>query len=154
MEGVSIAGWAALVALLMGVLAAASVRTIAALKELAHRMETLQQVMDGRLSQLVALTAVSSEAIGVEKGRIAEIARVISNTLPVNDPLLPAMAHFERINGEDELVIPVPANPTPTVVLVPTETGEQAAARAGVEAAGKAEGQVADLHRQSGEDGN
>ena len=144
MDMLSLSGWAVLVAVLLGIITAAVLLTIRALREMSNKLNHLQEVMNGRLSQLVALTAVSSEAIGVEKGRLAEIARVISKTLPVEEPLLAStLAHFERKNGDDELVIPVPV-PMPTVVLVPTETTEQAATTA-AETAAK---QVADLYQE------
>jgi len=123
------------------------VLTITEMNRLSHKMSTLQEVMNGRLSQLVALTAVSSEAIGVEKGRLAEIARVISDTLPMQEPLLSTLSHFQKTNGE-ELVIPIPV-PTPTVVLVPTEDEKQAAEMAAR--------QIEELHRrieQKKENGN
>lgn len=146
MDMLPLGGWAALIALLLGVLTAASMLTIAALKSMVRRLETLQAVLNGRLSQLVALTAVASEAIGAEKGRLAEIARVISKTLPVDEPTLAGtLAHFERTNGDDKLVIPIPANPTPTVILVPTETD------APVSAMESAAERIADVNRTAAE---
>lgn len=147
--------WGALIVVVLGALTSLIVKVIGALRQ---EVKELKVVVDGRLSQFLALTAVSAEALGVEKGRLAEMARQIQTTVPPSDPFLPALTHYEGTEGQD-LVIPVPI-PTPTVVIVPTENEDQIREREAAESpsptpaeqASIADGHIADLHQQAKEE--
>lgn len=98
---------------LIGALATGAVRIINALKGVETKVDALEIKVDGRLTQLLERTASSSRAEGVVVGR-GEMS-----TVPIPQVTAPVEASQPQADGT--LVIGVPNNPTPAVLLLPVE---------------------------------
>lgn len=97
----------------VGAIAAAAVTVINALKGVSTKVDALEVKVDGRLTQLLERTATASKAEGVVVGR-GEMA-----TMPV--PVVTTAVDPTTVQEDGTMVIGVPNNPTPPVLLVPVD---------------------------------
>lgn len=106
------------VGILVGIVSAGIVKIIGALRDVAVKVDKLEVKVDGRLTQLLERTASSSRAEGVDVGR-GQMALPVSVPVPVQAPVTTIDPAHEQDDGT--MVIGVPSNPTPPVLLVPVE---------------------------------
>lgn len=81
--------------------------------EAVTKVNMLEVKIDGRLTQLLERTAIASRLEGVDVGRGQMAAIPVPTVTTVVDPA--------QIQEDGTLVVGVPNNPTPPVLLVPVE---------------------------------
>lgn len=112
--------WAIFFAAIIGVIGAiagSAVTVINALHGVSSKVDALEVKVDGRLTQLLERTAMASKAEGVVVGR-GEMAAV-------SVPQVATAVEPSQVQEDGTLVIGVPNNPTPPVLLVPVKENEE-----------------------------
>ena len=93
----------------VGAMATAAVKIIGALKGVETKVDALEIKVDGRLTQLLARTEEASRAQGLAAGR--------------GEMIVPSQRSLAPVVGPDHLIVEIPAEPPP-IVLLPTKEKE------------------------------